>query len=230
MELSIKCPDCGKMLKVTVTADETPKVTLTKKTESDTSWFDIAADKSKLEIGDEVSCVLKNGEPATFVVAALNPYEENEAFFVIRDCIGDDKPMNDDCTNEGGWSKSKMRKYLNEDIWNLLPDDLKAVIKPRKLHTKDTDLDTEDNLWLLSRMEVFGKESGAEVGDVHFPLFKTEKDRVKVNADGETWCYWLRSPHTANSAIFWYVSTSGSGNHNYRHAYNSYGVAFGFKI
>lgn len=229
MELSIKCPDCGKMI-ILLRQMKTPKVTLTKKTESDTSWFDIAADKSKLEIGDEVSCVLKNGEPATFVVAALNPYEENEAFFVIRDCIGEDQPMSDDCTNEGGWSKSKMRKYLNEDIWNLLPDDLKVVIKPRKLHTKDMDLDTEDNLWLLSRMEVFGEESGVEVGDVHFPLFKTEKDRIKVDADGETLCYWLRSPGTAYSSTFWYVLANGSGGSYAIAANASAGVAFGFKI
>lgn len=228
MELSVKCPDCGKTLRVTVTAEETPKVTLTKKTESDTSWFDIAADKSKLEIGDEVSCVLKNGEPATFVVAALNPYEENEAFFVIKECIGEDQPMNDECTNEGGWKESKMRKYLNEEIWELLPDDLKAVIKPRKLHMKDTELDTEDNLWLLSRMEVFGEESGAEVGDVHFPFFETKKDRVKTNAYGETWCYWLRSPYSLSLTNFYNVSDYGNC-YSYN-ATSSYGVAFGFKI
>lgn len=227
MENKTKCPDFEKMLKVTAKTEKVDTVTLKLFTEIKTDWSVIKTIKSTLEVGDEITCKLKDGRQVTFVVAALNPYGDNQVVFVIKDCIGEHQ-INKENTNEGGWSKCEMRRYLNEDIFDLLPDDLQAVIKPRKLKTKDTALDTEDRLWLLSKMEVFGTESGAELGDIHFPLFATERDHVKNDADGETCYWWLRSPITAYSHNFWSVVTNGSSSNNY--ASSSNGVAFGFLI
>lgn len=103
MEIKVKCPDCGKMLKVTVEAEEMPKVSLIKKQESETTWEDIVANKDKLCIGDEVRCQLKDGEVVSAVVAAINPYGDNRVAFVFKDCIGEDQVMNDEATNKGGY-------------------------------------------------------------------------------------------------------------------------------
>lgn len=227
MEIKVKCPDCGKMLRVTVEAEEMPKVSLITKLESETTWEDIVANKDKLCIGDEVRCQLKNGTVAYAVVAAINPYGDNQIAFVFKDCIGEDKEMNDEATNEGGWRDCKMRGYVNGEIYDLLPDDLKSVIKPRtiKQSVHGEDCESVDSLWLLSYTEVFGGDYSVDVGDVHFPLFDTEGSRVKMNEDGSTWCYWLRSAY--NTGNFRLVR-SGS-NHNYG-ANSSYGVALGFLV
>jgi len=227
MEIRIKCPDCGKMLKVTVESESSETVELKKFRKKETSWYEIVKEKSSLSIGDEVSCVLKNGENATFVVAAINPYGDNQIAFVTKDCIGEHL-MNETSTNKGGWKESEMRKHLNEEVIMLLPDDLKYLIIPRKLKTKDSSFDTNDSLWLLSKMEVFGEESGEEVGDVHFPLFETERDRVKNDEDGSASNWWLRAPGTAGSGGFWFVGAGGGSNGYY--AGGSYGVAFGFLV
>lgn len=228
MEIKVKCPDCGKMLKVTVEAEEMPKVALVKKQESETTWEDIVANKNKLCIGDEVRCQLKNGTVAYAVVAAINPYGDNQIAFVFKDCIGEDQAMNDEATNEGGWRDCKMRGYVNGEIYDLLPEDLKSVIQPRtiKQNVQGEDCESVDSLWLLSYTEVFGGDYSVDVGDVHFPLFDTEGSRVKMNADGETWCWWLRS--ASGTSYFRLVGSSGYG--SYSGAYISFGVALGFLI
>lgn len=228
MEIKVKCPDCGKMLRVTVEAEEMPKVSLIKKQESETTWEDIVANKDKLCIGDEVRCQLKNGKVVYAVIAAINPYGDNQVAFVFNDCIGEDQVMNDEATNKGGWRDCKMREYVNTEILALLPDDLKAVIKPRtiKQSVQGEDCESTDSLWLLSYTEVFGGDYSVDVGDVHFPLFDTEGSRVKMNEDGDTWCYWLRSAYITDN--FRYVGSYG--NYNYYNANNSYGVALGFLV
>lgn len=193
----------------------------------ETTWEEIERNKSSLKVGETIECTLKNGKKATFCVAHLNPDGDGHVAFVIKDCIESHR-MNSNATNEDGWKATEMREYLNNEIWGLLPDDLKAVIKPRLLKTKSTDLDCRDNLWLLSRMEVFGEQGGGELGDVHFPLFATERDRVKNDEDGVAYYWWLRSPYSQYSSSFCSVYTSGSSYTG--PAYASYGVAFGFLI
>lgn len=228
MEIKVKCPDCGKMLRVTVEAEEMPKVSLIKKQESETTWEDIVANKDKLCIGDEVRCQLKNGKVVYAVVAAINPYGDNQVAFVFKDCIGEDQVMNDEATNKGGWRDCKMREYVNTEILALLPDDLKAVIKPRtiKQSVQGEDCETTDSLWLLSYAEVFGGDYSVDVGDVHFPLFDTEGSRVKMNEDGDTWCYWLRSA----DSTYIFRSVNRGGSYSISYVDDSNGVALGFLV
>lgn len=236
MELTIKCPDCGKELKVTIEEATTvaSKAVLTKKQEETVSWLEIAerihaGSENAIEVGDEIACTLKDGTEVVFVAAAINPYVENEVAFVIKDCLPDLHNMNDDCTNEGGWRDSGMREYVNGKIYDLLPDDLKSVIKERTIVQKqdDEELSSTDKLWLLSRTEVTGTDYETDVNDVHFPLFKDERSRVK-QVDGETYWYWLRSPYASSSSAFCYVYANGGASYNNANASN--GVAFGFLI
>jgi hypothetical protein len=78
--------------------------------------------------------------------------------------------MNDVGTNEGGWETSSMRKFVNEELFNALPDNLKSIIKPvNKLSdggsNNKTLVATTDNCWLASYDEVgLAKNSGALQG------------------------------------------------------------------
>lgn len=190
---------------------------------------DLAHDTEQfLFVGDEISFKLKDGTPVTFVVAHFNPYGEGVAL-VLKDCLPDRHAMNDSWTNAGGWRDSEMRKYLNSEIYELLPDDVKAAIKERTIiqKHKGKTYESKDKLWLLSRTELEGEYS-TDVDDVHFDLFKDERSRVK-QIDDETWWYWTRSPVAGGSGYFVYVYTGGSSTGN-GSANNSNGVAFGFLI
>lgn len=65
-------------------------------------------------------------------------------------------------TNIGGWKNSEIRKYVNNDIYNLLPLELKSSIIDTKVisgHGKkdNSNFMTKDKLYLLSSVEVWGE-------------------------------------------------------------------------
>lgn len=233
MEFKITCPDCGKVHSISITEDATSEITLTSKTKKKTSWSEIAKDihsgNSSLELGNEITCTLKNGLAVVLVVAALNPYASNEVAFVIKDCMPDTHCMNEHGGNKGGWNKSDLNKYLNTDIFDLLPDDLKAVIKERVITQKqgNKEYTASCKLWCPSYKEITGRNNETDVDDVHFPLFSDERSRVKQVGEGTMW-YWTRTPYTGSTNGFVFVSTGGNSN-NYN-ATTSGGVAFGFLI
>ena len=205
------------------------------KAEFETSWDSIknAVDgggvEALLHSGDEIPVTLKNGENVIFVVT----YDENgKLYFVLRDCLADEHRMNKEWTNKGGWAATEMRTYLNSTIFALLPDDLQAVIAPTKIvQILDGErVECEDNLFLISKTQAFGKGSWTEYEpeDTHLDIFKTERDRVKECGNNGTWFYWLRSPLSSSTASFCHVHNGGGGASG--GASLSYGVAFGFCI
>lgn len=184
-----------------------------------------------LQVGDELKCQLKTGEDVTFEVADMREHP----CFVLKDCMKDEKPMNKQMTNAGGWGGSFMREWLNGTIFHMMPDALQEIIVPRTIRQTlgSKVAETEDKLWLPSYTEMFGKEDAeawapADTGDEQFQLYTSEKKRVKEQGKNGTWWYWLRSPYGSYSAAFCRVSSSGDA--NYCYASYSYGVAFGFCI
>lgn len=147
--------------------------------------------------------------------------------FMLKDCLRDTYPMNDDYTNAGGWKASKLRKVLNTEILALLPDDMRAAIKPRVIDGEN------DLLWLASEMEVFGPhdwtENDPDRGE-QMAYYKRCGNRIKALGDeGEAANFWWeRSPRASNATGFCFVGSSGSASYHY--ASNSLGVAFGFCV
>ena len=135
--------------------------------------------------------------------------------------------MNEDWTNKGGWPACDMRRHLTEDVFHVLPDDLKAVITPRKLTTDDGE--AEDNIWLFSEYEVFGEDwCDKDPDDKPIPYYQTPANRVKCDADGDTMWWWERSPYVTYSDTFCFVNSSGGAATSV--ASYSNGVCFGFCI
>lgn len=184
-----------------------------------------------LQVGDELKCQLKTGEDVTFEVADMREHP----CFVLKDCMKDEKPMNKQMTNAGGWGGSFMREWLNGTIFHMMPDALQEIIVPRTIRQTlgSKVAETEDKLWLPSYTEMFGKEDAeawapADTGDEQFQLYTSEKKRVKEQGKNGTWWYWLRSPSGSCSAIFCFVYSIGGA--SYYSASSSRGVAFGFCI
>ena len=232
---SIFCPGCGTIHEVVILENEPQTVQHIRPTQRPTTWLDIKKviasghAEEAFKIGDKITTTLKDGQTVEFTVAAINPYGENQVAFVMEDLLDEAYSMNSTATNKNGWSGSELRHLLNTKIFDLLPDELAAVIQPRKItqNLKGKMVTSEDALWLLSYTEMFGDKYSTDVDDVHFPLFNTYKSRVK-NRQGVYEWYWLRSPYASGSTDFMNVNNSGSsGNYG---AGNSNGVSFGFLI
>ena len=241
MEFTVKCPDCGKELKVTVEDKEVEKTEIIRKTSTPITWKEISekikAGKAKefLSVGDIIPIKMKDGQTVNAVVAETETYtcvkdgDSPRVVFVIEDCLSERHAMNKTYTNKGGWRDSEMRKYLNTKIYNLLPDDLKEVIAERTIiqNINSEKLSSTDKLWLLSMTEV-GRDYETDEGENRFSLFKDERSRVK-QVNGETAWYWLRSPGATSDAAFCNVGTSGEVEY-WHDAGGECGVAFGFLV
>lgn len=168
-----------------------------------------------------------------FVVAAVNHYQDNEVIFVMKDCIGEKLPMNEEDTNYGGWPKSYLREKANTDILAMLPDNLVSVIAPRKITQviRGEKLECEDTLWLPSEVEYSGESryGVAEEGDKQFEFYKDARNRISLDADGDPCWKWERSPGRNGSSSFVHMYTSGGPNYYCWASYRS-GVALGFFI
>lgn len=223
------CPHCGKPF---VEPSEPRPLDLVTRAHSSITWAQVGEwsdrhEASKhFEIGDEISDTLKTGEEVVFVVVGKDMYQPGDVIFGLKDCLKDTHCMNPERTNEGGWTASDMRKYLSTEVFEQLPDDLQAIIKPRMIQ------DSFDRIWLFSEMEIFGDEDWTEKDadrGVQMPYFKRKGNRVKgLGKDGPAGSWWERSPYASYSDYFCIVNSNGGANSN--GANYSYGVAFGFCV
>lgn len=153
----------------------------------------------------------------------------DEGVIGLKNCLREEHRMNNDWTNKGGWEATEMRRYLNEEVFAVLPDELQAIIKPRTLGSGEHTF--EDKLWLFSEAEIFGEQDWTEKEPdrgTQFEYFKDPSNRVKLDADGDATWWWGLSPYASSSTTFCYVYSYGS-------AYSlsaslSRGVCFGFYI
>lgn len=208
-------------------------ISITRRFSSRSKWSEVAkvlaaGNDGYLSVGDVITDKLKNGETFSVEVVALNPYAENTAVFVFKD-LPERYVMNDDATNRGGWRDCKMRRHLRDEFFALLPDDLQAVIKERTIKQKlnGNIVTTQDKLWIMSHVEIFGGTYETDIDDVQFEWFKDRRNRIKF-FNGEPYYWWERSPYYSNTNNFCYVYTNGNAGTNF--AYYSYGVAPAFII
>lgn len=202
------------------------------RTTIETTWAELkaAADAGTIDeivkSGDLIPFTLKNGEEV--VVRAAHD-KNGKLFFIFEDCLKDGRAMNETIVAKGGWAACKMRKYLDETVFPLLPDELQSVIAPTKIVqvVNGERVETEDKLFLLSRTQVFGKGywSDWEPEDAQLNCFLRRKDRIKEQDENHhPWVWWLRS--VTNYSYF--TSVNGNGNYNTYYATCSYGVELGF--
>lgn len=200
-----------------------------------TSWAELKAlsEAGKLgevlKSGDNIPVTLKNGEKVSF---DIGKDESGKIYFVMHNCLKETKPMNRDWTNKGGWEESDMRRYLNEEVIELLPDELREIIKPTKIVQvwNDKRRETEDKLFLLSRTQIFGKNRDyepIEPNDSLIDIFKSPRERVKECKElEEVYYWWLRSPYSSDAFGFCSVCTDGTVDTLY--AGDSFGAAPAF--
>ena len=149
------------------------------------------------------------------------------------------RQMNTSSTNVGSFTGSGMYNYLNTDVYNALPADLKTVIKPVNKKTsagnQSSAVNTESmKIWLFSVNEVAGKQNNNNLSDFEgskYAAFTSASSREKKlsNGSGSVRVWWLRSPELIGTQSFFIVYNGGSVDYtNFASATN--GVCFGFCI
>lgn len=238
--MNVNCPHCNTGFAIDIYTGEESRdfnATLTRKSTLHINWNELYEEicngyvDEVLEIGDSISFTLKDGRKASVSVSAKNLYQRDSVIFAFDDLLWK-YPMNDRATNAGGWAKSKMADYLEGEILPLLPDELAEIITPRTITQRLSGVEYKrtSKLWLPSLTEVKGETLSTkecDFGDKQFPIFRTEKSRVKALENGNIMWYWLRSPYVANSTTFWFVNYYGI---NSSLASYSYGVCPCFSI
>lgn len=208
---------------------------ITRRTENEISIADLKAaimDGRGLEVirpFDEITFTLDTGEAVTAVCGYVG---NNYARFVFKDSLREKWKMNKTATNRGGYLNSEARRHLLEDVLPHFPAELRDALAPRNL-SEVIDGETHeyaDTLWLPSATDVFGADDwwNEETDSFQLPIFKTERDRVKENADEGTYFWWLRSPFASYSGTFVYVNAGGTVVNN--DAAYSLGFAPGFDL
>lgn len=151
--------------------------------------------------------------------------------FQMHDCYDETKQMNSSNTNSGGWQNSAMRTTHLPAILNMMPAEVKAAIrdvqKKSSAGNQSSSIQTtNDKLFLLSEIEIFGSTTYSFAGEgKQYDYYKAGNSKVK-NLSGSADSWWERSPFSSRSTYFCFV-TSG-GNANAASASSSRGVAFGF--
>ena len=151
--------------------------------------------------------------------------------FQLHDCYATIYAMNSSNTNSGGWTNCAMRSTHLPAILNLMPAEVKAAIREVQKKTSagsqsSSIQTTNDKLFLLSEIEIFGSTTYSFAGEgTQYAYYQAGNSKVKnVSVIANTW--WDRSPSYNNSTHFCCVYSNGDvywGN-----ASSSIGVAFGF--
>ncbi len=191
-------------------------------------------------VGDTKLVTLTTNEVIQLQIAGFNHDTYSDGVtapvtLVMKDCLNTKAQMNDSITNNGGYPASAMKTYVETNIYDKLPSDLKTLVAPvkKKWYTTYNDANslTEGNynVWLLSEAEVFDsvtKTIGSGEG-TKYPIFTDNASRIKkVNGTNDIW--WLGSCYKGNSYGFVDVYSGGSVYND--HAGYSCGVAVGLCV
>ncbi len=143
--------------------------------------------------------------------------------------------------NVDGWPASSMRTYVNNDIYNALPEELResiintTVVSSHGSTSGETNFTSEDKIYLLSTKEVWGTSQTYDTVDTETRQLDYYKEKgvtssnksgaiKKINGKIDYW--WLRSARSDNSLGFYNVGSYGYCDSNYSTSTRGVSVAF----
>ena len=213
-----------------------PKTT---KFESD-SWTTIAKNVKNGNTGDynlgdtkEVNLGTTYGTHTLRIANTSTPSECSTAGFSQSACgfviefadIITTHSMNDGKTNVGGWPASEMYAFINNDIYNVLPNDLKnniisTVTVSGHGYDDSNNFTSTDKLYLFSPKEVYSNWTGSyeTAKDLNRTLdyytaqgiTTTSYNGAIKNSGTTATAWWLRSGNNSTNNGFYSVRDDGS--------------------
>lgn len=129
----------------------------------------------------------------------------------VRDLVFDPESFG----NNNKWEESTLREKLNsEEFINRFEEAFRNLIIPVE-RENTSGVTTIDRVSLLSLDEIKDPEK-------KYAFFETEKDRVKVTRDGETWSHRLRSAYRGIACSTWNVNSDGYAYYSYAWSANRF--------
>ena len=228
---------------------------------SNDSWATIAAavaagetsnynvgDTKTVDMGSLGTHTLRIANKSTPSECSTQGFSGTACGFVLEfaDVITEYK-MNATTTNVGGWPASDMRSYVNSDIYNALPSELKSAIINTSVVSSHGSNDSAnftstDKLYLLSTKEVWGKDGtenvitadSAEVETRQLDYYKAQNvttvsySGAIKQRNGANSIWWLRSARSNHNSVFFRVDTDGYWSRTI--SYDPHGVSPAFRI
>lgn len=187
-------------------------LTQTVTTETAINWEELAQkikdNTSGLKVGDIITEKTLDGEEMDLVVVDMGL---GWARFESKDCLPVEVAYNQNNRNACGFADSDVKRYLNEEVFNNLPEELRNVIAEveRKQENGKSSL---CRLFLPTESELFGDCCYSE-DDTYSQIeyYKDRRNRIKCNRKGGSpdW-YWTASVRSGYSTHCVYVSISGN--------------------
>ena len=201
-------------------------------------------DTKTVDMGSYGTHTLRIANTSTPSECSTEGFSQSACGFVLEfaDIITTHK-MNDTATNVGGWPATSMRTFVNNDIYNSLPTDLKNAIIDTTVISGYGKSDTKnfistDKLYLLSPAEIWSERNEYDTSNNctkqldYYKSLNTDtvnkSPAVKNNGSNVDW-WWLRSAHSTNDNNFFNVDPLG-GSINLDSASYGYGVSPAFRI
>ena len=216
-----------------------------------TSYYQVG-DTKEVDMGDFGTHTLRIANTSTPAECSTAGFSQTACGFVLEFAdIITKHVMNSSSTDDpggdniGGWPASEMYTYVQNDIYNALPSELKNGIIDTYVVSghgfrESTNFTSTDKLYLLSTKEVWGifpeeYYNDTATAETRQLDYYKEKGVTTSNYSGAIKQYngsnsiwWLRGAHSYATITFYAVEKNGDCNHY--NADSSTGVAPAFRI
>lgn len=171
--------------------------------------YEVDMNNKKVMVGDKMIISLNGfGE----FVATAQQVIDDKIIFMFDECVAV-RQMNTEYTNNGGYAQSDLYEWINNELINAFPDDVKNKITSISIPTYG---------------QIFGHDDWYEQmlttdDDNQFSLTQIRKNRIAdYNNDYEY--YWLQNNTLERVAASYFAIVSGDGYATYSGASASSGV------
>ena len=215
--------------------------------EGDGSEYAVGSTK-EVNLGTYGTHILRVANTSTPSECSTTGFSQTACGFVLEfaDVITTHK-MNDTATNVGGWPATSMRTFVNNNIYNAIPSEIKnaiidtTVVSGHGSTRGETNFTSTDKLYLLSTAEVWAQGSSNTIGDDtardvtrqldYYKNLGTSTSNysgaIKKNGTSAQW-WWLRAAYSSNTDDFLSVYSGGYWGIDYATYTN--GVAPAFRL
>ena len=193
----------------------------------DTSVYNVG-DTKEIDMGEYGTHTLRIANMSTPSECNTEGFSQSACGFVLEfaDIITTHK-MNDKRTNVGGWPATSMRTFVNNDIYNAIPSEIKNAIIDTTVVSGHGSEDTAnftstDKLYLLSTAEVWAQGSSNTIS------YDTARDNTRQldyykNLGTSTSNYSGAIKKNGTSADYWWLRAASSDNPGIFFSVNDYG-------
>ena len=201
---------------------------------NNTSKYNVG-DTKEIDMGTYGTHTLRIANTSTPSECSTTGFSQTACGFVLEfaDIIVEHN-MNNDETNIGGWPASSMYTFVNNDIYNAIPSEIKnaiidtTVVSGHGSTSGGTNFTSTDKLYLLAPKEIYTNWSSSwdsakdltRTLDYYTNIGVTTSNysgAIKKNGTDADW-WWLRAASSNNTSNFLYVYSTG--------IYTDYGASY----